>query len=152
MVMFVACGATLFSGVFMALGGAKLIGSFLLGLPFGKWGIVAVMMAILIVLGMFIDWIGILYIIIPIFTPVAAQLGFDPLWWAMIVAVNMQTCFLTPPFAYSMFYLKGVAPPEVTMSHIYRGVIPFLLLQFVGIALVIIFPQISLWLPSLMYK
>lgn len=152
MVMFVACGATLFSGVFMALGGAKLIGSFLLGLPFGKWGIVAVMMVILIALGMFIDWIGILYIIIPIFTPVAAQLGFDPLWWAMIVAVNMQTCFLTPPFAYSMFYLKGVAPPEVTMSHIYRGVIPFLLLQFVGIAVVIIFPQISLWLPSLMYK
>lgn len=152
MVMFVAVGATLFSGVFMALGGAKLIGSSLLALPFGKWGAVAAMMLILIVLGMFIDWIGILYIIVPIFVPVALALGFDPLWWAMIVAVNMQMCFLTPPFAYSMFYLKGVSPPEVTMGHIYRGVIPFLVLQLVGIALVIMFPQLSLWLPGLMYK
>ena len=152
MVMFVALGATLFSGVFTALGGCKLIASFLLGLPFGKWGVVLVMMIILILLGMFIDWIGILYIVVPIFTPVAMELGFDPLWWAMIVAVNLQTCFLTPPFAYSMFYLKGVSPPEVTMAHIYKGVVPFLLLQFVGIALVIAFPQLSLWLPGLMYK
>jgi len=152
MVMFVAVGAALFSGVFTALGGSKLIGAFLLGLPFGKWGVVLVMMIILIILGMFIDWIGILYIVVPIFTPVALELGFEPLWWAMIVAVNLQTCFLTPPFAYSMFYLKGVAPEEVTMGHIYRGVVPFLLLQFVGIALVIAFPQLSLWLPGLMYK
>lgn len=151
MVTFVAVGAFMFTGVFMALGGARLIESFLLGLPFGKWGIVAVMMIILILLGMFIDWIGILFIMIPVFVPVAAELGFDPLWWAMIVAVNLQMSFLTPPFAYSMFYLKGVSPPEVTMGHIYRGVIPFLILQLVGIGLVIVFPQLSLWLPGLMY-
>lgn len=152
MVTFVAVGATLFSGVFMALGGAELIGSWILGLPFGKWGAVAAMMLILIILGMFIDWIGILFIIVPIFGPVSLALGFNPLWWAMVVAVNLQMCFLTPPFAYSMFYLKGVSPPEVTMGDIYRGVIPFLGLQLVGIALIIMFPQLSLWLPGLMYR
>ena len=151
MVMFVTIGAVIFSGVFMALGGGDLLGRVLLGLPFGKWGILAALMVIIVVLGMFIDWIGILFIVVPIFTPIGVALGFDPLWFALVICVNLQMSFLTPPFAYAMFYLKGVAPPDVTMADIYRGVIPFVLLQAIGLGLVIIFPSLALWLPGKMY-
>jgi len=150
MVMFVAVGAFMFSGVFMALGGTKLIGNFIIGLPMGKWGIFVVMMAIIFILGMLIDWIGILFIVVPIFTPVVLSFGMDPLWFALVVCVNLQMSFLSPPFAYSIFYLKGVSPPEVQMIDIIKGVIPFLVLQAIGTALVIIFPDIILWLPSKM--
>jgi tripartite ATP-independent transporter DctM subunit len=150
MVMFVAVGAFMFSGVFMALGGAKLIGNFIISLPLGKWGILVVMMAIIFVLGMLIDWIGILFIVVPIFTPVVVHLGFDPLWFSLVVCVNLQMSFISPPFAYSIFYLKGVSPPEVEMMHIIKGVIPFLVLQAIGTVLVVLFPQIILWLPSKM--
>jgi tripartite ATP-independent transporter DctM subunit len=150
MVMFVAVGAFMFSGVFMALGGTKLIGNFIIGLPLGKWGIFAVMMVIIFILGMLIDWIGILFIVVPIFTPVILDFKMDPLWFALVVCVNLQMSFLSPPFAYAIFYLKGVAPPQVEMMHIIQGVIPFLVLQAIGTALVIIFPDIILWLPSKM--
>jgi tripartite ATP-independent transporter DctM subunit len=150
MVMFVAVGAFMFSGVFMALGGAKLIGNYIISLPLGKWGILTVMMVIIFILGMLIDWIGILFIVVPIFTPVITGLGFDPLWFAMVVCVNLQMSFISPPFAYSIFYLKGVAPPEVQMIDIIKGVIPFLVLQMIGTVLVILFPQLILWLPSKM--
>jgi tripartite ATP-independent transporter DctM subunit len=150
MVMFVAVGAFMFSGVFMALGGAKLIGNFIISLPLGKWGILVVMMGIIFILGMLIDWIGILFIVVPIFTPVVVHLGFDPLWFSLVVCVNLQMSFISPPFAYSIFYLKGVSPPEVEMMHIIKGVIPFLVLQAIGTVLVVLFPQIILWLPSKM--
>jgi TRAP-type mannitol/chloroaromatic compound transport system permease large subunit len=99
---------------------------------------------------MLIDWIGILFIVVPIFTPVVLSFGMDPLWFALVVCVNLQMSFLSPPFAYAIFYLKGVAPPEVQMIDIIKGVIPFLVLQAIGTALVIIFPDIILWLPSKM--
>ena len=150
MIMFVSLGATMFSGVFMGLGGAKYIGALVISLPLGKWGILAVMMLAIVILGMFIDWIGILFIVIPIFTPIAIKMGFDPLWFATVVCVNLQMSFLTPPFAYSMFYLKGIAPDNVTMGDIYRGVIPFVGLQVIGLIIVIAFPWLSLWLPSKM--
>lgn len=150
MVMFVAVGAFMFSGVFMALGGAKLIGNFIISLPLGKWGILIMMMVVIFILGMLIDWIGILFIVVPIFTPVIQSLGFDVLWFSLVVCVNLQMSFISPPFAYSIFYLKGVAPPEVTMAHIIKGVIPFLILQAIGTFLVVIFPQLILWLPSKM--
>ncbi len=150
MVMFVAVGAFMFSGVFMALGGAKLIGNYIIALPLGKWGIVIVMMVIIFVLGMLIDWIGILFIVVPIFTPVIVQLGFDPLWFSLVVCVNLQMSFISPPFAYSIFYLKGVAPPQVEMIQIIKGVIPFVFLQMIGLILVILFPQLIMWLPSKM--
>jgi tripartite ATP-independent transporter DctM subunit len=150
MVMFVAVGAFMFSGVFMALGGAKLIGNFIIALPLGKWGILAVMMVVIFILGMLIDWIGILFIVVPIFTPVVIGLGFDPLWFALVVCVNLQMSFISPPFAYSIFYLKGVSPPQVQMMDIIKGVIPFLVLQAIGTGLVILFPQLILWLPSKM--
>lgn len=148
MVMFVAVGAFMFSGVFMALGGAKLIGNFIISLPLGKWGILTMMMVVIFILGMLIDWIGILFIVVPIFTPVIQSLGFDVLWFSLLVCVNLQMSFISPPFAYSIFYLKGVAPPEVNIGHIIKGVIPFLILQAIGTLLVIIFPQLILWLPS----
>ncbi|MGQ9696046.1 MAG: TRAP transporter large permease [Thermodesulfobacteriota bacterium] len=150
MVMFVAVGAFMFSGVFMALGGAKLIGNFIISLPLGKWGILTMMMVVIFILGMLIDWIGILFIVVPIFTPVIQSLGFDVLWFSLVVCVNLQMSFISPPFAYSIFYLKGVAPPQVNIGHIIKGVIPFLILQAIGTLLVIIFPQLILWLPSKM--
>lgn len=150
MVMFVAAGAMMFSGVFMALGGAKYIGATIVALPLGKWGILFAMLVVVFLLGMFIDWIGILFIVIPIFTPIALELGFNPLWFALVICTNLQMSFLTPPFAYSMFYLKGIAPDDVTMVQIYRGVFPFIGLQIIGLALVIIFPPLTLWLPSFM--
>jgi tripartite ATP-independent transporter DctM subunit len=150
MVMFVAVGAFMFSGVFMALGGHKLIGNFIVSMPLGKWGILTLMMIIIFILGMLIDWIGILFIVIPIFTPVITSLGFDPLWFALVVCVNLQMSFISPPFAYSIFYLKGVAPPEVQMIDIIKGVIPFMVLQAIGLFLVIIYPPFILWLPSKM--
>lgn len=150
MVMFVAAGAMMFSGVFMALGGAKYIGATIVALPLGKWGILFAMLVVVFLLGMFIDWIGILFIVIPIFTPIALDLGFNPLWFALVICTNLQMSFLTPPFAYSMFYLKGIAPDDVTMVQIYRGVFPFIGLQIIGLALVIIFPPLTLWLPSFM--
>ena len=119
--------------------------------PFGKWGVLVLMMIIIFILGMFIDWIGIVLIIVPLFTPVAATLGFDAIWFALLVMVNLQMSYLTPPFAYAIFYLRGIAPPEVTIAHIYRGVIPFVLLQWTGLILCIFFPQIILWLPNLMF-
>jgi TRAP-type mannitol/chloroaromatic compound transport system permease large subunit len=91
-----------------------------------------------------------LFIAIPIFTPIASSLGFDPLWFAMLVCINLQMSFLTPPFAYTMFYLRGIAPPEVTMTHIYWGVVPFICLQVIALALCLVFPKLILWLPKVM--
>lgn len=149
MVMFVALGASLFAGVFMALNGAKAIGDLIVAVPLGKWGIYTIILIAIFLLGMFLDWIGILFIVVPIITPLSLALGFDPLWFAIVVCVTLQTSFLSPPFAYSIFYLKGVAPPEVEVSDIMRGVIPFILLVIVNIVLITIFPGLITWLPSL---
>jgi tripartite ATP-independent transporter DctM subunit len=152
MIMMIAVGAAFFSATFVALGGGDVVNNFLLGLPFGKWGILLTMMAILTVLGMFIDWLGIVFIVVPLFTPIAKALGFDPIWFAMLVMINLQISFLTPPFAYSIFYLKGITPPEVTTLHIYRGVFPFVALQIIGLSLCMFFPTLITFLPSLMIR
>jgi tripartite ATP-independent transporter DctM subunit len=148
MILLIAIGASFFSTVFMALRGDEVITRLFLNLPFGQWGVLAVIMALLIVLGMFIDWMGILFIVVPLITPVAAELGFDPVWFAVLVMVNLQISFLTPPFAYSIFYLKGIAPPHVLTTDIYKGVLPFVGLQIMAIILCILFPAIITWLPS----
>ncbi len=148
MIMMIAIGATFFSTVFVALGGDEVITSMFMNLPIGKWGILATIMLLLVLCGMFIDWMGILFIIVPLITPIAAQLGFDPVWFAVLVMVNLQISFLTPPFAYSIFYLKGIAPPEVATADIYRGVLPFVGLQVLAILLLILFPQLITWLPA----
>ena len=151
MVLIIAVGASIFCGVFLALGGGDVITRLLLGLPFGPYGVLAVIMFIIFLMGFLIDWIAILLIFIPILAPIIPTLGFDPLWFALVFAVNLQTSFLTPPFAVSIYYLKGVAPPEVQLTEIFKGVIPFVALQLIGLALVIIFPQIILWLPGIVY-
>lgn len=152
MIMMIALGAAFFSSTFVALGGGDVVNNFLLGLPFGKWGVLLTMMGMLTVLGMFIDWLGIVFIVVPLFTPIAQALGFDPIWFALLVMINLQISFLTPPFAYSIFYLKGIVPPEVTTVDIYRGVFPFVALQIIGLGLCIIFPKLITFLPTLMIK
>ncbi len=147
MVMFIIIFSGIYNSVFLFLGGGTLIKGALIALPFGKWFILALMMFILFLGGFFISWQGLLYIVIPIFLPVVKELGFDPLWFAILVCLNLQMSLLTPPFAYSIFFVKGVAPPEVSTMDIYRGVMPFVGMQALAVGLCIIFPDIILWLP-----
>jgi TRAP-type mannitol/chloroaromatic compound transport system permease large subunit len=109
------------------------------------------MMGIVFLLGMFIDWAAILLITVPIFVPIAVELGFDPLWFAVVMCVNLQTSFLTPPFGYALFYLKGTAPPEYTLGHIYRGILPFVGLQVAGLVMLCSFPSLVTWLPGVFF-
>lgn len=150
-VLTITVGANIFTGAFLALGGGQLITDFLFWLPVGRYGVLAVILLIIFIMGFFVDWIAILLIFIPIFAPIVPKLGFDPLWFALLVCICLQTAFLTPPFATSIFYLKGVAPPEVKLMDIYKGVMPYIALQVIGLTLCIIFPQIVLWLPTLAY-
>ena len=147
MVFFIIIGAGVFNSVFLFLGGGELVKSMLLGLPFGRWFILGVMMFTLFVGGFFISWQGLLYIVVPIFHPISAALQFDPLWFAILVCVNLQMSFLTPPFAYAIFFVKGASPPEIKTTDIYKGVVPFVILQMAGLALCMMFPEIVLWLP-----
>ncbi|MBN2231434.1 MAG: TRAP transporter large permease subunit, partial [Deltaproteobacteria bacterium] len=102
-------------------------------------------------MGMFIDWAAILLVCVPVFTPIAMEIGFNPLWFAMLMCVNLQTSFLTPPFGYALFYFKGVAPPQITIAHIYRGIIPFVGLQLLGLIMMVAFPTIITWLPGIVF-
>lgn len=147
MVYMVLIGAGFLSAMFIRLQGAQVVTELVLGLDLPSALVLVVMLAIVFVLGMFIDWIGIVMITVPIFMPIAQTLGYDPLWFSMLVIVTMQTSFLTPPFAYTIFYLKGIAPPEVTTLDIYRGVVPFIVLQVIGVALIALFPGLILFLP-----
>ena len=153
MIMLIVAAAFVFTGTFMIVGGGDLVKEFLLGLPIGRWGVLAIMMSAFFIFGLFMEWVGIVPILVPIFTPVIADLGFDPLWAAMLFCVTMQTSFLTPPMAPALFYIKGVAPKDVDFGrHIVAGTIPFIVLQIVGVALLAVFPQLVLWLPRLMIK
>jgi tripartite ATP-independent transporter DctM subunit len=147
MVFFIIAGAAVFNSVFLFLGGGALIKSMLMSLPYGDWFVLSVMMFILFILGFFISWQGLLFIVVPIFLPVAAKLGFNPLWFGILICLNLQMSFLTPPFAYAIFFVKGASPPEVTTWDIYRGVIPFVFLQASAVAVCILFPELILWLP-----
>jgi len=152
MIAVVAIGALSFVGVLLRLRGGEVIANFILSAPGGAWGIFVIIMLIIFLLGMFIDWLGIAFIMVPLITPIAAELGFDKVWFAIMVCVMLQTAFLSPPFALAIFFLKGVIPDKygVTMGHIIRGVIPFIFLVLVALALCIAFPQIITWLPSKM--
>jgi tripartite ATP-independent transporter DctM subunit len=147
--IFVGAGA--FALVLRGLGGDDLIQEALLGLNLGRHGTIIAIMFIVFLLGFVLDWIQIVLIILILVAPVVQALGFDLVWFTILFAVCLQTSFLTPPVGLALFYLKGVAPPEITIRHIYRGVVPFIIIQLVGLALVYIFPQIVTWLPQQAY-
>ena len=151
-VLLIGCFCYAFVGIFMSAGCGEVVTNAIMSAPFGRWGAFAVVMLIVFLLGMFIEWIGIVFIIVPIITPIVVALGFDPLWFGMMVCINLQMAFMSPPLAMSIFVCKGTADPElgVTIADIIRGVIPFILLVMVGIALFITFPQIIIWLPGRM--
>ncbi len=144
-------GATAFSLVFRGLGGDELIETALNGLPLGPTGIVIAVLVFTFILGFFLDWIEITLIVLPLVGPVVANLGFDLVWFTVLFAVCLQTSFLTPPVGFALFYLKGVAPAGVTVAHIYKGVIPFILLQLSGLVLVFVWEDLVTWLPSVAY-
>jgi tripartite ATP-independent transporter DctM subunit len=151
MIMALFIGGKLFSTVFLFIGGGDVVADALLGMDVSPYVVLAIMMAVVFFLGMFIDWAAILLVVVPIFTPIAMDLNFDPLWFAMLVCINLQTSFLTPPFGYALFYFKGVAPPEYTMGDIYRGIIPFVIIQMIGLAIMVAFPAIITWLPDVFF-
>lgn len=144
-------GATAFSLVLRGLGGDELIERVLLGLPFGPTGIIICILAATFLLGFFLDWIELTLIVLPLVSPVVASLGFDPVWFTILFAVCLQTSFLTPPVGFAIFYLKGVAPPGIDVSTIYRGVIPFIILQVIGMILIFNWEAIVTWLPAQAY-
>jgi len=152
MVILILVGAACFSSIFMGSGGGEVVKDFIVGIGFGKWGTFIVMMIILFFFGMFIDWIGIIMITFPIFLPIAQELGFDKIWFIVTMAVMLQDSFLTPPFGYALFYLKGVAPPEVKTSDIYWGAFPFWRLMEVGLLIVVIWPSTITWLANVLVK
>jgi len=151
-VVIIAALCYAFVGVFMSAGCGEVVSNLILSVPGGKWGSFAVVMLIVFLLGMFIEWIGIVFIIVPIFSPILLKLGFNPLWAGMMVCINLQMAFQTPPMAMSIFVLKGTASPElgITMTHIIKGVIPFIAIIMITLVLCSIFPGIITWLPEKM--
>lgn len=160
MIFFIFMGATAFSYVFRSLGGDDVITDLVLSTGLDSWGILFVLMAVVFVLGFFLDWVEITLIVLPVFMPIVRLMDFGAhvegreiiYWFAILMAVNLQTSFLTPPFGFALFYMKGVAPAGITIRHIYRGIVPFVVLQIIGLALVAAFPQIALWLPRQLYN
>lgn len=149
MVFVILLGASVFSVVFRMMGGDNLVHEFLSNLPGGPMAAVAVVMVIMFFLGFILDTFEIIFIVIPITAPVLLALDVDPVWLGVLVGVNLQTSFLTPPFGFALFYLRGVAPPDLPTSAIYKGILPFVMLQILAIAILFIFPEIVTWLPRL---
>jgi tripartite ATP-independent transporter DctM subunit len=164
MVLWIIFGASIFVGFYIIQGGQQFVVDTLVGTGLGSYGILLIMNVLLVVLGMFVDWVGILFLAVPIFVPLMRTLPWDglfgfpgvapaevPLWFGVVYMVNMQMSFLSPPFGYALFYLKSVSPPQITMGMIFRAAIPFLFIQALGLFLCIVFPEIILWLPRLVY-
>ena len=151
MVMMLFIGGKFFASVFLGAGGGDVVSNLLVGSGIDKWVALLIMMAIVFIMGAFVDWAAILLVTVPIFLPIALELGFDPLWFSLLMCVNLQTSFLTPPFGYALFYFKGAAPEGYTMMDIYRGIIPFVILQIIGLFLITVFPKIVTWLPTLVF-
>ena len=152
MVFIILFGASVFSIVFRLMGGDNLVHEFLSNLPGGVTGAVIVVMAIMFLLGFILDTFEIIFIVIPITAPILLNLGVDPIWLGVIVGVNLQTSFLTPPFGFALFYLRGVAPNSVSTGMIYRGIIPFVLLQILALTTMFMVPGIATWLPKWIYS
>jgi len=151
MIFIILFGASVFAIVFRLMGGDNLVNDVLANLPGGMLGAVLAVMALMFVLGFILDTFEIIFIVVPITAPILLNLGVDPVWLGVIIGVNLQTSFLTPPFGFAIFYLRGVAPSSISTGMIYRGVIPFVFLQLVAMGLLFTFPNIALWLPRMIY-
>jgi len=152
MVFFILIGASIFSLVFRGYGGDVLVDSLFHDMPGGVWGATTIVMLVIFLLGFILDFIEITFVVVPIVGPVLLSLGLDPIWLGVMIAVNLQTSFLTPPFGFALFYFRGVAPPEVRTLDIYRGVVPFIGLQLLLLLLLVLWPQLATWLPSVIYR
>ena len=152
MVLWTMFGANIFVGLYIMVGGGRFVTEMLVGSGLSKWTIVFAMQAILIFLGAFIDWVGIIMLCVPIFGPIIRQLGFDPVWFGVLFAVNLQISFLSPPFGYALFYLKGVAPPEISTTDIWKSAVPFIGIQIAGVLACMAFPEIILLVPKLLFR
>ncbi len=152
MVFVILIGASMFSLVFRGFGGDATIEHFLANLPGGPFAAMLLVMAVIFFLGFFLDFIEIIFVVIPIVAPILIALGFSPLWLGVMVGINLQTSFLTPPFGFALFYLRGVAPPEIKTLDIYKGVIPFIGIQILALIVLSLFPGIATWLPSVLFR
>jgi tripartite ATP-independent transporter DctM subunit len=148
MVFIILVGASTLGLVFRGLDGDALVRGLITGLPFGKWGILFVVMSIIFIAGFFLDFFEITFIHVPVLAPIMISMGVDPLWLAVLIAINLQTSFLTPPFGFSLFYLKGVCPAGVRTTDIYKGIIPFVIIQLIGLAVICLLPESVTWLPQ----
>jgi TRAP-type mannitol/chloroaromatic compound transport system permease large subunit len=151
MVFVILIGAALFSLVFRGLGGDESIKELLEALPGGKWTAVAIVMLVMFALGFFLDFIEIIFVVVPIVGPILLAMGVDPVWLGVMMAINLQTSFLTPPFGFALFYLRGVAPPSVSTGQIYRGAIPFVFIQLGMLLMLALFPALATWLPEMIF-
>ena len=153
MVFIILVGAAAFGLVFRGMGGDELVRAFLGGIAenHGHWFVLAVVMGLIFVIGFFLDFIEITFIHVPVLAPIMIEFGFDPIWFCILIAVNLQTSFMTPPFGFSLFYLKAVTPPEISTGDIYRGIIPFVLFQLIGLLIVVFFPGLVTWLPHVVF-
>jgi len=151
MVFIILVGASIFSLVFRGYGGDELVRDFLTDLPGGEVGAMMIVMLVIFLLGFFLDFIEITFVVVPIVAPILLAMGLDPVWLGIMFAMNLQTSFLTPPFGFALFYLRGVAPETVTTMQIYRGVIPFILIQIVALGLLALWPSLATWLPEVVY-
>lgn len=150
MVMTIIIGASIFTAVFLGLGGGDVVTAAIYKFGFlGKWGMCGIMMFIVFIMGFLIDWIAIVYITFPIFLPIAAELGFNNIWFIIMIAVNLQVSFLSPPFGYALFYMKTTVPPEIRLIDIYRSIVPFILLQLVSLGILWFFPKLATYLPTI---
>ena len=145
MIVWIGIGASALVGVFNLMGGIKFVSELITGISENPTIIILFMMAILFVLGMFLDWVGIALLTMPIFVPIIKTLGFDPVWFGVLFAMNMQVSFLSPPFGPAAFYLKSVVPPDISLGEIFRSLMPFILLQVLAVAMLILFPGIAMY-------
>lgn len=154
MVFIILVGAAAFGLVFRGTGGDELVRGFLGGIAanYGQWTVLAIVMGLIFIIGFFLDFIEITFIHVPVLAPIMIEFGFDPIWFCILIAVNLQTSFMTPPFGFSLFYLKAVTPPEITTGHIYRGIMPFVAFQLIGLLVVVFFPILVTWLPSVVFR
>ena len=151
MVFFILIGASIFSLVFRGFGGEEMVQNVFASFPGGLWGALAIVMLVIFLLGFILDFIEITFVVVPIVGPVLMAMGADPIWLGILIAVNLQTSFLTPPFGFALFYLRGVAPNSIKTQDIYKGALPFIAIQIIPLAMILRWPSLSTWLPANLY-